>query len=180
MGDIESYQDLTRCIIPLVLGIGWEEYDSIASDARDGIQLMTYLLENPQNGEVNVSLAEACASLVPKSLIQRVPENRLSPEEAHKLLDGTPYEGLALWADRVFLGSGNLFLDTDDEMLWNNVLPEWEIDEVQDLTTEWLRAKDLDNRMWDFVDWLEADLPGHFEELLTFILERRVDEQKPT
>ena len=182
MGDLEGYEEITRRIPVVVMGMGWEDYDEIASEYRPGIQLMTYLLENPfdREGGVNVSLAEACGEHVPESLLRRVPETRLSPEEAHHLLDGTLYEGLTLWADRICCDSGNFFLDTDYEYLYSSMGVDWEKETVEALTRDWLQAAELENRLDSFVTWLEEDMPGHFEELLTFILERRVDEQEPT
>jgi hypothetical protein len=179
LGDIEGYEELILRIPVVVMGMSWDDYDAIASDYRDGIQLMTYLLENPydREGGVNVSLAEACEEHVPESLLRRVPETRLSPEEAHRLLDGTLYEGLTLWADRIFCDSGNFFLDTDYEYLYSSMGVDWEKETVEALTRDWLQAAELENRLDGFVTWLEEDLPGHFEELLNFVLEKREDGQ---
>lgn len=182
LGDIEGYEEIAHRIPLIVMGMGWDDYESIPYEYREGIQLMTYLLENPydEEGRTNVSLAEACGELVPQASLQRVPEKRLSPEEAHRLLNDTPYEGLALWADRICCSSNNFFLDTDYEYLWNSVPPEWDMETVQALTRDWLQAMELENRLDDFVIWLEEDLSGHFEELLNFILEKRDEEQTPT
>ncbi len=182
LSDIEGYEDITHHIPLIVMGVSWDDYHDIASDFRPGIQLMTYEVENPydEEGGINVSLAEACEEHVPRSLLQRVPETRLSPEEVHRLLNDTPYEGLALWADRICCSSNNFFLDTDYEYLWNSVPPEWDMETVEALTRDWLQAMELENRLNDFVTWLEEDLPGHFEELLNFILEKRANEQAPT
>ncbi len=182
LGDIEGYEEIAHRIPLIVMGMGWDDYEEIASEYRPGIQLMTYLLENPydEEGRTNVSLAEACEELVPQALLQRVPENRLSPEEAHHLLNGTPYEGLALWADRICCSSNNFFLDTDYEYLWNSVPPEWDMETVQSLTRAWLQAMEQENRLDNFVTWLEEDPPRHFEELLNFILEKRDEEQTST
>lgn len=182
MGDIEGYEEIAHRIPLVVMGLSWDDYESISYEFREGIQLMTYLVENPydEEGRINVSLAEACEELVPRALLQRVPEKRLSPEEAHLLLNGTPYEGLALWADRICCSSNNFFLDTDYEYLWNSAPPEWDMGTVQALTRQWLQAMEQENRLNDFVTWLEENLPGHFEEFLNFILEKRADEQAPT
>lgn len=177
-GDIEGYEDLTMHIPVIVMGMGWDDYDEIASDYKAGIQLITYLLENPfdEDGEINVSLAEACAEHVPRALLERVPENRLSGEEAHRLLDGTPYEGVAIWADRIGNASDNFFLDTDYQYLYASGPPEWDMGTVQALTRDWHQAQELENRLSRFVEWIEEDMPGRFEEILNFILEKRADE----
>jgi len=177
-GDIEGYEDLTMRIPVVVMGMSWDDYDEIASDYKAGAQLITYLLENPYDeaGEINVSLAEACAEHVPRALLERVPEKRLSQEEAHRLLDGTLYEGVALWADRIGNASGNFFPDTDYEYLYAGYAPEWDMGTVQALTRDWHQAQELEDRLGRFIDWLEEDMPGRFEEILKFIVEKRADE----
>lgn len=177
-GDIEGYEELTMRIPVVVMGMSWDDYDEIASDYKPGAQLITFLLENPHDeaGTINVSLAQACLDHVPRALLERVPENRLSQEEAHRLLDGTPYEGVALWADRIGNASGNFFLDTDWEYLGASESLEWDMGTVQALTRDWHQAEESEERLGRFVDWLEDDMPGRFEEILNFILEKRADE----
>lgn len=174
-GAAEEYFELTQRIPLVVYGVGWEEYEEIASQTREGIQLMTYLLENPHRDYegINVSLAEACAEHVPRELLERVPETGLSDQEARALLNGTPYEGLALWADRIMGGGSNFFVNTDWEMFMSGVGPDWTIEEVEACTREWHEFEEMNNRMFRFVDWLEQDLAKHFEEVLNFILENR-------
>jgi len=177
-GDLESYEDIT-CRIPVVVrGFSYEDYHEVP-DWRPGVMLMTYLVESPWEGEdVNVSMAEACAEHVPAPLVERAGKVRLRLDEAHELLKGTKYEPLALWADRLHYNTGNFFLDTDYEMLWNNIPPDWSPENVEKLTRQWQQAKLHENKTFEFMEWLEEDLPGHFEELVAFIAERRGDEKE--
>jgi len=174
-GDVESYGDFTYRIPVVVMGFSYDDYHEI-HDWRPGAQLMTYLIESPWEDDISVSLAEACEDHVPAALLERAGQIRLSPGQARELLKGTKYQPLALWAERLCCDTGNFFLDTDWEMLWNSMPPGWDRDTVEELTRRWQQAELHESKTGDFMEWLEADLPGHFEELLTFIEERRKDE----
>lgn len=175
MGDFESYEDIIYRIPVIVMGLSCDEYHEVP-DWRPGVILMTYLVPNPYEGEDSlVSLAEACRGHIPDALIQRADQCRLSPEDAHSLLKGTKYEPLALWADRLHFCTENFFLDTDYEMLMNSIGPDWSLENVEELTRQWKQAEVHENRTGGFMDWLEEDLPGRFEELVSFIEGRKGD-----
>ena len=175
IGEAESYGDLTRGIPVIARGISCDDYNYITSDWRHGIQLMTYLIENPyEEGDARIALAEACEEHVTVDLLQQVPEGGLSPDEAHRLLDNTPYKAVALWADMLCFNTGNFFLDTDYEMLWSGgALPNWDRGTVEELTRLWQQADLIDEEVSNLVEWLEEDPMTRFGEILNFILERR-------
>lgn len=177
LGEAESYYELTRGIPLIARGFSWDDYYSIASDWRPGLQLMTYLLEDPYEEEgARIALAEACEENVPVELLQRAPEGCLSPGEAHRILDNTPYKALALWSDMVSASTGNFFLDTDYEMLWSGGdLPEWNREAVEDLTRQWQQADRIEQEVTNLVEWLEENPTTRFGEILNFILERRLN-----
>jgi hypothetical protein len=177
-GDMEGYGDLTYHIPVVVSGLSYEDYHE--RNWRDGALLMTYLVESPWDGEeVNVSLAEECAEHVPTPLVERAGKVRLRLDEAHELLKGTKYEPLMLWADRLHYNTGNFFLDTDYEMLWSGgEILDWDPETVAELTRQWKQAEVHENKTGELMEWLEGDLPGRFEELVSFIEERKGDEKK--
>jgi len=170
LGDVESYGDLTRCIPIIPLGLSYDDYQFMASDSRAGLQLMTYLVESPF-GDERAALAEACEEHLPRNLIERVPEEGISPGELRCLVD-TKYKGLALWADIVWHDTGNVFLDVDLEDLWSQGPPPWDREIVENLTRQWQQADRIHQQLFELVEWLEGDPPARFEELLNFILER--------
>lgn len=170
---LESYGELTSRIPVPVMGFTYDDYHELPSEFRESFQLMSYLIRNPFEGEMDVALAEACEEHVPRELLQRVPENGLEPEEIHQLLNGTRYEGLAIWADMIWHSTGNFFLDTDYEELWSGLFIEWNREEVERLTRDWQQAEELQNRLSEFANWLEGDLATRFEELLNFIVEQK-------
>ena len=172
-GDFENYRDITYRIPVVVMGLSYDDYHEIP-ECRPGAQLMTYLIESPWGEEDdNVSLAEACSYHVPDELVDRAGRIRLSPGEADSLLKDTKYRALAFWAHRLHYDTGNFFLDTDYEMLWNSMPTEWDPATVEELTRQWQQAELQDNETGNFMDWLEQDLSGNFEELVSFIEERR-------
>ena len=174
-GMAEGYEEITRCIPVICMGISYEDYHE-APEWRPGALLMAYLVDNPYSEEdLDVPLAEACREHLPDALIERAGQSRLFPGEAHSLLKGTRYESLALWADRLHFCTGNFFLDTEYEMLWNSIPPDWTPENVEELTKQWMQAEAHDNKTGEFMDWLEDDLTGRFEELVSFIEERRGD-----
>lgn len=173
-GDAETYYELVRGIPVIVRGLSWDDYNEIPTYYNPGIQLMTYLIESPyEDGDIRVALAEACQEHVPACLLLQVPEGGLLLAETHQLLDDTPYKALAMWGDVVCGSTGNVFLDTDWEMLGYNGEPPWEREVVENLTTEWLQADRINQGIFELADWLEVDLKARFGEMVKFIMERR-------
>jgi len=178
MGDLESYSEITYRIPVVVMGFTYDDYHEIP-EWRAGALLMSYLIESPWEGEdVNVAMAEACAEHVPAPLVERAGKIRLLYLQAHELLKGTKYEPLALWADRLHYNTGNFFLDTDYEMLMSSMGPDWNPKNVKELTKLWKQAEAYDNKTGELMEWLEEDLPKHFEELVSFIEGRKADEEE--
>jgi len=156
----------------MVEGISYDYYHEIpSSDFRPGFQLMTYLIDEVEEG-YRVALAEACEEYVPRELLEQLPEG-LTPGKAHRLLDKTPYEALAHWADTIWHDTGNFFLDISWEDLWSESLPDWDRETVEKLTEGWHQAEAINDQICNLAEWLEEEPPARFAELLKFILERR-------
>lgn len=171
LGDIEGYDELTRGIPIIPLGLSYDDYQFIAADWRSGLQLMTYLVEDPIGGE-RAALAEACEEYVPSSLLHQVPEEGIRPEDLKSLLDETRFRGLVDWANVIWHDTGNFFLDIDLEELCSAGPPEWNPEAVEHLTTEWQQAEVIQVRILNLAEVLEQDPPARLEELLK-LLERR-------
>jgi hypothetical protein len=170
----ETYREFLFRIPCQIRGLSYEDYDTIPDQWKPSYILMAYLVESVRDEEdQRVGLAEACMDIVPRELVDRVPANGLSQELAHKLLDGTRFEGLAVMADYIQNDTGNFFMDTDEEMFYSTGGPDWTKEEVEAAKKEWLEADALDARMDKLAGWLEEDMESHFKELLDFIDERR-------
>ena len=170
LDDCEAYGEFLRSIPVPVMGLSWDDYHCLPDDGHPGILLMTYLLEDPYHEEgARIALAEACAAHVPRELLQRVPEGGLTRDQAHRLLDGTEYEGLARWGDILQGQSENFFLDVCCEDLWECGGPPWDREEVEALAQHWPRAERAQQQLRDMADRLEEDPPARFQELLELI-----------
>jgi hypothetical protein len=72
IGDLEGYSEITSRIPVMVLGFSYDDYHE-TPDWQSGDLLLTYLIENPWEGEegIYVSMAEACSEHVSEALIKR-------------------------------------------------------------------------------------------------------------
>jgi len=170
LGDFEEYGLFLQGIPVIVMGLSFDDYHYLPHDGCPGILLMTYLLEDPdQEEDARIALAEACSAHVPRELLQRVPEGGLTAEQAHRLLDGTQFEGVARWADMLQGGTGNFFLDVCYEELWETDFPQWDREVVEELAQQWPQAERAQQQLRDLADRLEEDPPARFQELLELI-----------
>lgn len=172
--DVEGYGQLTLGIPIIPRGISYEDYHDLPNWAL-GFRLMAYLLAPPDWAEegARVPLGESLVGEIPKELLERVPEGGLPREEAHCLLDGTPYQALALWADMLNMDTGIFFLDIEEEYPYYEGLPDWDKGTVEELTREWQQAQVMLNKVADLREHLAGDPPVRFGELLDFIEKRR-------
>ena len=187
--EAECYGDLTGSIPVVIWGMDFDDYHSIVDTDRPGLQLMTYLLNDPwgyeeiEGGDIRVPLAEACAAYVSRELLQRVPEGGMTRDEAHRFLDGTLYAELSQWADVLSHETGTYFLDASmEDAGYDQVY--WERETVDELTQQWTRADEIQEGYLRLSSWLEEDPPARFAEILDFIqekieVERRANETQP-
>jgi hypothetical protein len=172
-GDVDEYEQLTQGIPVVVMGISYDYYCEIDSYMRAGIQLMTYLVQDPFQ-EDRVALAEACAHIVSKELVALVPPEGFPQEVCRSLVD-TPYKGLMHWRDQLWGETGNYFLDLSDDELWSCGgcgSPDWDTEVVDELTHLWQQAEQIDREIGHFAVWLEESPEERFQEVLNFMLER--------
>ena len=182
-GDIEGYREL-MCAIPVIVqGMSFEDYHELAHDGRQGIQLLAYLLDDPyepdrqchaampRGAEVGARLAlhDALRLFMPEDILEKVPEGGLSNDDAQRIFANSRFKAIALFSEMIGCGTGNLFLDTDDEMLCQGNYPEWDAETVKELTQQWLEAEKIQAEVYSFCEWLEKDPRKHFGEVLYFM-----------
>ena len=179
---VEGYEEFLIHIPVQVMGIGYDDYHEIPDQYRLGYQLMTYLLEDPYEGEegdARIALAEACRKHMPVDLLHRVPGGGLSFDDAHQFLDNTPYAAVANWGDVLTANTGVPFLDIDYDSLYQCEVPQWTREWVEDLTQAWQRAEVINQSIFRLAEWLEEDPPNRFREIIDFIEGKNRDEPDP-
>ena len=169
---VDDYAEITSGIPMVVMGLSWEDYHFMPDGyGGPGRLLLTYLLEDPygEDDGARIAIGEACAAHVPIDLLRRVPPGGLASDEAHRLLDDTPYRALAQWADILHYDTGNLILDTTNEELWEYGFPPWEREEVEAAARQWRQAEEIQQEINRLVEWLEENPPARFREILDFL-----------
>lgn len=181
-GDVEGYRDLVRAIPIVVLGMSFDDYHELAHDGLHGIQLLAYLLDNPYEPDrqcqaytprgaeqgARVALYDVLSAFMPRDILDRVPEGGLSNDDAQRIFANSRFEPIALFSQMIGCCTGNVFLDTDVEMLCQGDYPEWDAATVEELTRQWLKSEAIQNEVYSFCDWLEQDPVKHFREVLYF------------
>lgn len=181
-GDVEGYRELMCGIPVIVLGMSFEDYHELAHDGRQGIQLIAYLLSNPYTsaGEciahipqaeqgARVALYDSLRLFIPQDILDSVPEGGLSNDDAQRIFANSRFKPIALFSQMIGCCTGNLFLDTDVEMLCQGNYPEWDAETVEELKQQWLEAEKIQNEVYTFCAWLEEDPVKHFQEVLYFM-----------
>ncbi len=164
--------DFIRQIPIDLMGFTYDDYHSF-EDFRAGYVLMLALVESPYVDYCDsgrVPILEEVGNLVDKSVLELTPDEGWSAEELHRMLDSSPYEGVAAFADWVNASTGCWQLDcsyTDYEG------EGWSHDVVDVLTEQWPKVVDIQDKIQKMAEWLEEDERHNFEELLARILNRK-------
>ncbi len=171
-GGNESLSDLMRCIPLDVHGYDYDDYHCLC-DERPSALLSSLLVDFEEElgiGEegVRVTILEAAAQHVSQELLGRIPGKGYSLEYLEQVLPGSKYEGLLDRARHICHTTNNDFLDVTGEEYWSNP-PDWDREHVDNLTQEWRKAVEMQDRMVTFFSWLEEDLKGNFARLLRFL-----------
>lgn len=180
-GDVEGYADITQVIPIVVYGISFDDYHEIAHDTRLGIQLMTYLVEDPYEIDqpnyrpptvesgARMALYDSLFSTIPRDLLNRVPFGGLPLKDVEEIFANSRFKAIVLHAQMLNHCTGNCFLDTDWETLCQGNFPEWDPRTVEELKLEWLEAERIYDEIIDFCTWLEQDPVKHFKQVLYFM-----------
>jgi len=130
-----------------------------------------------------VPLLDAVQNLVGPGLAGRVPGNGWTPEELHQMTDKTPYDGVGDFADWVCSQTGCVILDASYEgceYLDGSSGPtfKWTRGNVDRLTEEWPKVREIRRKIDHLVQWLEANQSNHFQELLQFLLDNHLPKKR--
>ncbi len=151
---------------------GWLNDDYHEANRSPGEMLLWALSEDPWGDPgIRLPVLDACRGYVPDEVLARIPEGGVPRQQLHENLDRTRYEGTAVFCDWLWLDTGNIFLDTSDEMSVYDA--DWSPECVEALRVaaeEWVA---LEREMSDVIEWLEKDPARHFLQLLEAALTPR-------
>jgi hypothetical protein len=167
-----SIDDFIRQIPVELMGFSYDDYHGFA-DFRPGYVLLLSLVESPYADDDDgsrVPILEEVGNLAGKSVLELIPEQGWSVEELHRMLDGSPYEGVAAFADWVNASTGCWQLDCSYVDYEGE---SWSHDVVDVLTEQWPKVVNIQDKIQKMAEWLEEDERHNFEELLARILNRK-------
>jgi hypothetical protein len=153
----------------LRLGWSFDRYHEAAGSPGEALLLALCAPPFVADGGARLAFLDAAEALVGRALVAELPAGGLEPEALHARLDGTPYEGAALFGDWLHGRTEAVFLDADDEV---EVSIEWTRENVDELARQWRGAKALLERVTELTRWLEADPAARFARLLDAALGR--------
>jgi hypothetical protein len=159
----ESYEQVAYDVPFVRNGWSWDRFHEL--DLRGGELLLLVLSAEPFTVETGTrtALLDAAERLVGRELVERVPPAAFDPKQLRAALDGTPYLGLADFADWLWAESDSVFLDADDEAVFD--VP-WTPENVAVLREHWARAEALMERVTALERWLEEAPAERFARLL--------------
>ena len=122
-----------------------------------------------------VPLLDAVQHIVGEDMAGRIPKDGWEPSELHQMTDGTPHDGVGHFADWACSDTGCVILDTSyDDVGYSEGDSEpifrWSKFNIDILTKQEPKVKEIRQKIDNMADWLEADLIGHFGELLEFLM----------
>jgi len=120
-------------------------------------------------------LLDSVARIVGTEMASKIPAAGWTPEELHLMTDGTIYDGVGVFADWACSNTNTTMLDSNYEDAKYNEgdtepIFKWTQRNVDFLTHDYPRVKEIREKMDHIVDWLEADQVGRFTGLLDHCL----------
>ena len=135
--ELDEYDQVATGIPFVREGWSYERFHDL--DLPPGQLLLLCLCAHPYGPDSanRVPLLEACEAHVPRSLLEAIPTEGLSPDRLRERLEGTAFVGAVDFADWVWGETGTAFLDLDDEAeVWDG---DWTPETVEELAGQWVR-----------------------------------------
>lgn len=167
-----TFGDLLRFIPVDLMGFSYEDYHMF-QDFRPGFVLLLALVGIPWGDDAEggrVPLLEEVQQLVGKQLVELIPAEGWEPADLHRMLDGTQYEGAALFADWVYGNTGFWQLDATYDGYEGE---PWDKESVETLARQWPRVVDIQNKITAMYVMLEEDTNYNYRNLLYAITDRK-------
>jgi len=131
-----------------------------------------------QSNGPRIPLLDKVQNLVGAEMAKRIPEGGWDPGWLRQETDGTKYDGVGAFADWACSRTGCVVLDfsyADCSYIEGDGEPVflWTRGNVDMLTEEWPRVKQVRGAIDRIVAWLEADMERRFAEILSFLLSQK-------
>jgi hypothetical protein len=122
---------------------------------------------------------DLASKTVGTDILRAMPSEGWSPEELHKMTDGTKYDGVGHFADWVCQRTGCILLDanySDCEYQegWAEPVFYWSEWNVHTLAKQYPKMQEIRHKIGSIADWIEVDPKNRFTELLRFLYDHRV------
>ncbi len=179
----EAYQQLLSSI-PIVLeGLGYSDYDDLNNFSPEWVCMAAlisypyYTGEGKDGASERIPILEEAAKIMGSDVsVNRIPAAGFKPEELHKKLDKTQYEGLAHFADWLHADTGVWKLDVNYED--NPEGPYWEEDTVEELVRQEPIKNDIQEKILKLESWLHEDIRSRFAELVNAIMGKPIPKEQ--
>jgi len=172
LGDLTLGDFLQQIPVDL-MGFSYDDFH-LFQDFREGYILMLSLVESPfvddDHHGGRVPILERVTELIGRGLVELIPTDGWSCEDLHRMLDKSDYEGVAAFGDWVNANTGCWQLDANYADYEGE---HWSRHVVDQLTRQWPRVVDIQNKISEMAEWLEEDIHYNFRTLLSFMLDRK-------
>ena len=161
-----------------LMGIGYDGLHELWDGYREGLSALALLAQAPgfysdEPDGLRTAWLEAAARRIPQATLERIPRGGIPLDALTEAVGETEYRGAAQAVAWVRAETGNFFLDFNyEDGDYEGFSDPWEDEIVAQATEEWQRASALTDSVVALTDWLEADLPARFAEMLDFVLPR--------
>ncbi len=179
----EAYQQLLSGVPIILEGLNFSDYEEFSERYSPEWTCMAALVSYPywvgegkDGASERIHVMEAAARLTSENTVNRIPAAGFKPEELHKKLDKTKYEGLACFADWLHADTGVWKLDVNYED--NPEGPYWDEDTVEELVRQEKIKLDIQKKVTELEVWLHEDLRSRFAELVNAIVGKPVPKEQ--
>ncbi len=134
-------------------------------------------------GGARIPLLDVTGQIVGRQLVRQIPAAGWQPKELHRITDGTVYEGVGHFADWACSQTGCVVLDNNySDCQYQEGMGDpiflWTKYNVKRLTADWPKVQEYRRKIDHIVEWLEADPPTRFGELLNELLKHPPKQRK--
>lgn len=150
---------------------------------KAGLQVKVTIGKTAEEKQVNgarIPLLDLMQGMVGEDMARRIPLAGWEPSQLHQMTDGTAYDGVGHFADWVCSETKCVVLDSNYDDCYfiegsGEPIFEWSKFNVDTLTKEWPKVREIREKIDHMVEWLEANPIGRFAELLEFLLDRSAE-----